>query len=755
MKICGVTILRGQEGNVRVTKVSLQNVRCHQVLDLDFHSGLVALIGPNGAGKSSVLQAIAWAVFDHLPMKKADFIRHGQTEASAEVEFTHTGKVWTVKRKTAGTYVLFEGENPVANGRNDVVAYLQGVFSLGESVSLPALFKDAIGVGQGELTSGFSLSPVARQNFWGPVLRLDAYRRAFEKLRGPTKLLNDRVTAGRASVRALQDTLALTDFEGDLSEAIQEGESELASLETAQWEADAEFNRCQARREVVIAAAQERQTHQQRYEVIGVRLQGIWESFAALPEQAQLTAQQEGISKELSELDALLIPSVLEDYQEAFQARSGTEATVYRLADKAKAAEQQATEAKRLFDVLPAQQASLVDLRVQATALEQEVARQMQHIAAIDQDARMAEAAIPRLELGKPCPLCGAALSRASFSTCQAKLMEKVEAGKALPKLQAQLEEHQGHHARCLTQVGRLDFRIKQAPSASEVESLCKTSLILDTEHTAKKKALWEFCQKEEQLQKAKDEQIAYQASIDWLRRAASVLAEKIASVSATGDALCTEENRLVKEQEELEGKLSQPAPDEAGSFQALEEAVERSRSLSGQTAQQISWLEKLQQALEVQKSLEAGQSRLLRNEQLVEVLAECRGALAVAGPAVATQVMRKMSALADRYWQLMGNEQALSWSPDFLLSVGEQDFHQLSGGERVAAALAARMAVAQWMANLDFLVLDEPTVHLDEQARLGLAETLAALNLAQVIVVSHDQTFSSVSGQVIRFGLL
>ena len=58
----------------------------------------------------------------------------------------------------------------------------------------------------------------------------------------------------------------------------------------------------------------------------------------------------------------------------------------------------------------------------------------------------------------------------------------------------------------------------------------------------------------------------------------------------------------------------------------------------------------------------------------------------------------------------------------------GEIDMDSLSGGERVAVALALRLVIAYMMGTnkLDFIILDEPTTHLDEERRKSLVKIIA-----------------------------
>ena len=71
-------------------------------------------------------------------------------------------------------------------------------------------------------------------------------------------------------------------------------------------------------------------------------------------------------------------------------------------------------------------------------------------------------------------------------------------------------------------------------------------------------------------------------------------------------------------------------------------------------------------------------------------------------------------------------------------------DINAVSGGQRVALGLALRIAISRFLSNrASFLILDEPTVHLDTQRRNDLINILIDLkekNLVnQLILVTHD----------------
>jgi exonuclease SbcC len=76
-----------------------------------------------------------------------------------------------------------------------------------------------------------------------------------------------------------------------------------------------------------------------------------------------------------------------------------------------------------------------------------------------------------------------------------------------------------------------------------------------------------------------------------------------------------------------------------------------------------------------------------------------------------------------------------------------ELDLESLSGGEKVSVALALRLGMAHFMgsSNLNFIILDEPTTHLDQERRKSLVNVLVQAfesnidAISQFIIITHD----------------
>ena len=112
-------------------------------------------------------------------------------------------------------------------------------------------------------------------------------------------------------------------------------------------------------------------------------------------------------------------------------------------------------------------------------------------------------------------------------------------------------------------------------------------------------------------------------------------------------------------------------------------------------------------------------------------------------------------------YRSLSAGPALLAWeeSYDVFLDTpgeGRRSFAQLSGGEQMSAAIALQMAMVNEFSDSRFCIFDEPTSHLDEDRCGNLADAIrrirADLGFAQLLLVSHDDTFGTDVEHVVEF---
>lgn len=161
--------------------------------------------------------------------------------------------------------------------------------------------------------------------------------------------------------------------------------------------------------------------------------------------------------------------------------------------------------------------------------------------------------------------------------------------------------------------------------------------------------------------------------------------------------------------------------------------------------------------------------TRLLSEQVTVskklELTALFRGNLKEMGRFVASGIVEDIAANATvHFHKITGRGERIEWLVNdsekytvYLVSGEEGEFRRefsvLSGGEQVAVALSLRAAMAQELASGDFAIFDEPTVNLDSERRIALAESLKSMlgTMEQTIIVTHDDVFREMAQKTIE----
>ena len=169
---------------MEILSVSLKNFKSHQERYFEFQSGCNAICGENGAGKTSIIEAIAWTLFNYTDYNKDELVRKGAKNAQVTVEFISSldGRSYRVKRSTSRGYELYD---PQLNCKldltktNDVILWLKQHIGVDDNTDLPKLFAEVIGIPQGTFTTDFLKRPGDRKKVFDPILNVEEYKQAF------------------------------------------------------------------------------------------------------------------------------------------------------------------------------------------------------------------------------------------------------------------------------------------------------------------------------------------------------------------------------------------------------------------------------------------------------------------------------------------------------------------------------------------------------------------------------------------------
>ena len=183
---------------MHVTRVELENIKSYKERTFDFARGTTAITGENGAGKTTILEAIAWALFDTLEYSKEDFLRRGAKRGHVRVTFETSpevdGRQYTVYRDTGNGYYIYDPALGlrIAEKKTDVSATLRKLLGIEIGTDIKSLFRSAIGVPQGSFTAEFLLAPNARKAAFDRILKVEEYRDGAERLRDTVNLVRER-----------------------------------------------------------------------------------------------------------------------------------------------------------------------------------------------------------------------------------------------------------------------------------------------------------------------------------------------------------------------------------------------------------------------------------------------------------------------------------------------------------------------------------------------------------------------------------
>jgi len=207
---------------------------------------------------------------------------------------------------------------------------------------------------------------------------------------------------------------------------------------------------------------------------------------------------------------------------------------------------------------------------------------------------------------------------------------------------------------------------------------------------------------------------------------------EEFENVSRRVDEVRKEIEELIREQAMLEERLKKVEEDEKR-LRDYERQVEEKRKILERINRAYSDLKRIQKVLEPN-----GLPRLIRlkAKKIIEMLMQ--------------QFIVRFGIDA------LGIELDPEYNVYLLTRDGKKSVTMLSGGERIALALAFRLAIARALGGkLSVLILDEPTVHLDEERRRELVEVLRQshklLGVSQMIVVTHDRELEEAADVVVE----
>lgn len=200
---------------MHIKLVELENIKSHADAKFEFSRGSTAITGENGAGKTTIIEAIAWTLFDLLDYKKDDFVRRGAKKGVARVTFESglDEREYTAVRDTGTVYYIYDPQLKmrIADKKEEVTRFLWQHLGVEPGTDLESLFKHAIGVPQGTFTAIFLATTAERKKTFDTLLKVEEYRRGAEELLKTQRFVENQISAVREKIARAEGELSRLD----------------------------------------------------------------------------------------------------------------------------------------------------------------------------------------------------------------------------------------------------------------------------------------------------------------------------------------------------------------------------------------------------------------------------------------------------------------------------------------------------------------------------------------------------------------
>lgn len=423
---------------MEILSVSLKNFKAHSDRHFQFQPGTNAICGENGAGKTSILEAIAWALFNYRgAYRNEDLIANGSASAQVMVALVSSqdGRTYEVHRCTNKGYSLYDPQLKerlsYKHIEEEIMPWLRQHLGVAPGTDLGRLFANTIGVPQGTFTADFLQSAEKRKPIFDAILKVEEYRQANQKTLSLEKYAKLEVEGLERAIAQYEESLSswavLQERHAHVAQEIAQNEVTLQQLQTQLKQLQQEKNQLEAQSKQV----QHLETQVQK---LTMQAEGKHQTLSLLEQSLQRATH----AIELCQL-----------HQESYQAFLQTDATLQELDERSRQQQIFLKQKANAQMALAQRQTELTKLTLQ---LEQLTQAQLEIDALqplIQQQAQLEQQQALVLE---------------QLQRLQTADLERQNSSKQLTTIQVEL----GQLTKAIAQLQALEFSVAQIPQLEQ-----------------------------------------------------------------------------------------------------------------------------------------------------------------------------------------------------------------------------------------------------------------------------------------------
>lgn len=794
---------------MHISKIELENIKSHVRSVYNFQRGTTAITGKNGAGKTSIIEAVAWALFDLLEYKKEDFVRRGAKKGIVRITFESSvdEREYVVYRDSGAGYHVTDPrlQTRIADKKEEVFRFLWQHLGLEPGTDLRVLFRQAIGVPQGTFTAIFLEGATERKTAFDRLLKVEEYRQAAENLRDTSRFIENGLIETRETIARIEGELSRSQTVEDEHRSIAERARSLAAeIKDVAAKADEHKQRAkqldEEERSVsnLQAAVQRCVTAREKAELIANQAeQALSRSNDAL---AKLNAVRSAHEQHVATLERLKdlegkrsardrvkaeLAKTDVDIADVNATRKRLEQDLHKLIAagkkieslRMKALEQVAIEKE--IDDLKDQAAAARTANERIESIERELERLRSKFASNRDRLTSAQDNAPQKQIAELETL------HAELVTSYMKRRTEIEVeGKELTAKKKSLEQRLGQLESLERKIAAANSRLsKLVDPAAQIRLLEKELLRepeirhdlgnvesslerLAAERRKLAEQLEEFVNFDDEWKRVTDERdatlVAHRTFLANENEGAELEQRRMQAEATKNDLAAAVRSVEMAEREFSAAGVDYDAKRHAAVRAALLDTERRSAelraTLDGVKTREAQLASEIVRFGELRKTLADTFREKERLTETAETTTFIRNTLKEAAPRVARNYVYHVSIEANMLFREItgGAARTLKWGEDYGISLEEDGFERpfqsLSGGEQMAAALAVRLALLKQLSDIRIAFFDEPTTNMDEERRENFAQEVGRIkNFDQLFVISHDETFDNYVDNVVH----
>ena len=761
-------------------KLVLNNFRSYKNGVITFDKGITIIIGENGAGKSSIFEGISFALFKmHTSQKIDNLVHNGAKKMSVELEFSHAGNDYKIIReKTKGVKSsLFKKEHDeyvlLYQGENDVQQAIQKILDMDST-----LFSNAIYVRQGDIAELIIKTSSQKKSFIGKLLGLNVLEGIWKELGNIIPIYEKNL----AEIKGQMTSLSNVDenYEKELESLnelkkkhqfykkhIDEMSPKLMELEKTKIELESNFSRLihlknnkkQLKDEII-----DLQKRQKKIEDILKEQNGIKEEINSLKKEIKSLRKYRKMKEECEELD-----TIKENYKGLLE----------RISQEEKLLTELYVLCEKKYKKISYDEFNIKTFESDMENIENSWNEQMEkmtkkieeaeyEIASCDAKINENQEFIDNLGLidGK-CPICNSKITDdkkdkllEKYSKNIEELLKKRDSNKAALKIFKKVRDDLFKDKNVINEIKyNVDEYNKKKSQLDNIkpEMSSMKKIIEEKSLNIKDVSKEEIDEKITLLMDKKGRVFTLEGSL----KNSEYFAKEIKDIVDDIDKKNEELENVIRKIEEIEFDESEYEKINS-SFNSLNNdvsnSIESMNILIGTAQEKIKQIKKTIRENDTYNNLS---EKYLSLSEFIELLKQIRALYSKDG--IQKDLRNISKPLIQKYTKDFFNEFNFVYSDlvineDYDISLygpeGESSMSMVSGGEKIAVALALRLGITQAISKggLDTILLDEPTIHLDDNRRSELIDLITKMSLIpQMIIVTHETQLENAADNLIK----